>query len=280
MATITYTIIIPHRRSFLSSFVGFGIVIPLCVVYFPFWILNLLDVRNKLIRFCMSAIYPVLTLFHTTEAMFGFSPNSVESSYKNYILYYATAVEIPYDNIKNEPITSTWNEKMTSLKTFGMYLIILGLFKSVFGPSNYEPFQTSADASSPGYEWKDLFDLNLLCNNFVSTMLLQLYLSTFIAALSILVKIVFGIKVKDGMMNNPLMKSSSPSDFWSGRWNMIVHGALKRGVFKPVYSMSSKVVAVMATFLASGLFHEYIVIGKYTLHAVSNTGHRLIEKNF
>lgn len=273
MATLTYTIIIPHRRSFLSSFVGFGIVIPLCVVYFPFWILNLLDVRNKLIRFCMSAIYPVLTLFHTTEAMFGFSPKSVESSYKNYILYYATAVEIPYDNIKNKPIASTWNEKMTSLKTFGMYLLILGLFKSIFGPCNYEPFQTSADASRQGYEWKDLFDGSLLCNNFVSTMLLQLYLSTFIAALSILVKIVFGIKVKDGMMRNPLMKSSSPSDFWSGRWNMIVHGALKRGVFKPVYSMSSKVVAVMATFLASGLFHEYIVIGKYTLYFVSNGGH-------
>ena len=69
--------------------------------------------------------------------------------------------------------------------------------------------------------------------------------------------------MKDGMMDNPLLKASSPSNFWSGRWNLVIHGALKRGVFKPVYNLSSsKLVAILVTFLASGLFHEFILIGE------------------
>lgn len=262
MATITYTQIIPRRGTFVSSLVGFGVVIPLCIFYFPFWILSTLDIRNKLLRFCISAIYPVLTIFKTSEAVFGFSPHSVESSYKNYILYYATGVEIEYDKRKLRPVAATFDEKVTSLQNFLMCLVVLGLYKSIFGPYNYEPFQTTANGNEPGYDWKDIFDLNLLCNNFVSTMLLQLYLTTFIAALSVMVKIIFRVKVQEGVMKNPLMKASSPSDFWGGRWNLLVHGVLKRGVFKPVYSVSSKLIAVLATFLASGLFHEYILIGE------------------
>merc|ERR1719330_1323387 len=75
-----------------------------------------------------------------------------------------------------------------------------------------------------------------------------------------LVKNVFSIKIKDDMMKNPVMKTSSPSDFWSNRWNLLIHSVLKRGVFKPVYSVSSKLMAVCATFLASGFFHEYVLI--------------------
>jgi hypothetical protein len=33
------------------------------------------------------------------------------------------------------------------------------------------------------------------------------------------------------LMKNPLFSSTSPSDFWGGRWNLIVHGLLKRGRF-------------------------------------------------
>lgn len=87
------------------------------------------------------------------------------------------------------------------------------------------------------------------------------------------------------------MKASSPSDFWSGRWNLLVHGVLKRGVFKPVYyNSSSKILAVLATFLASGLFHEYILIacnpshlgfkpdlGKNTAFMMWNAGVIIIE---
>lgn len=41
---------------------------------------------------------------------------------------------------------------------------------------------------------------------------------------------------------------------------MAIHGVLKRGVFKPMYSWtSSRYCAVLATFMMSGLFHEYLL---------------------
>ena len=57
-----------------------------------------------------------------------------------------------------------------------------------------------------------------------------------------------------------MLEATSPSDFWGHRWNLIVHGLLKRGVFKPVYyHSSSKATAVVATFLVSGIIHEWSI---------------------
>lgn len=60
--------------------------------------------------------------------------------------------------------------------------------------------------------------------------------------------------------NNPFFLSRSPSDFWGRRWNCLVHGVLKRGVYKPVRKYSANaVLASLATFIASGLLHEYVL---------------------
>lgn len=67
------------------------------------------------------------------------------------------------------------------------------------------------------------------------------------------------------VMKNPLGSATSPSDFWGQRWNLVIHSVLKGGVYKPVRSMGySPIVGVMATFFASGLFHEWLVFGLCT----------------
>merc|ERR1712176_1327071 len=48
-------------------------------------------------------------------------------------------------------------------------------------------------------------------------------------------------------------------DFWGRRWNVLVHSVMKRGLYKPVRSVSSAAVASLAVFVASGLFHEWLV---------------------
>jgi hypothetical protein len=265
IATLVYTFIIPNRGSLFSYIFGFGFIIPLCIGYLPFRLMDMLDVTNKMMRFSIAVIYPVLTMFKTSEAMFGFSPSSVEASYRNYILYYVAAVEIEFDKLNHRPIKSTMDDMISALHSFAYNIILLGAVKSLFAPSMYEPFDTDANGNDEGYNVNDLFDFNLLRNNVISTALLQLYLSTFIGALCALVAVVLRVKVKDGM-KNPLFQASSPSDFWSRRWNLIVHGVLKRGVFKPVYKYSSKFVALLATFLASGLFHEFILIAIHPSH--------------
>eukprot|EP00957_Ditylum_brightwellii_P180355 13739401-Ditylum_brightwellii.AAC.1 len=67
-----------------------------------------------------------------------------------------------------------------------------------------------------------------------------------------------GIKIID-LMHNPLFESTSPSDFWGRRWNMTAHKMLKRAVFMPIRRYSSTFVASLGVFIASGLFHEYLV---------------------
>jgi hypothetical protein len=94
------------------------------------------------------------------------------------------------------------------------------------------------------------------------------------------------------VMDDPLLKSTSPSDFWGKRWNSLVQTCLKNGVFKvsvlysrrkrfaticcprlttrdyllfqPIYKHFSKPAGVMATFLASGILHEWLVLVIFT----------------
>ena len=43
------------------------------------------------------------------------------------------------------------------------------------------------------------------------------------------------------MMLNPIFESASPSDFWGRRWNLVVHGLLKR------YEIVDRIVTVHKT---------------------------------
>jgi len=262
MWTITYHGILQRRGTTSSFLIGFGIVCPL-MVWFPFWLLQYLDVSNKIIRFCSSAIYPVVTVFHTIEAMYGFCPGGVEDSYWNYILYNACVLDIQYElNKKTEkkhPIKSTIRDQLMILLNFVKYLFLLGIYISLLS-TRVEPYITNANGNEPGFELAHLIDFNLFRNNMVATILFQMTLTTFTIALSGMVSIMFGVKTSEAM-KNPVFESTSPSDFWGKRWNLIIHGSLKRGVFKPVYKKcSSKAWAVLATFLASGAFHEYLLL--------------------
>lgn len=53
---------------------------------------------------------------------------------------------------------------------------------------------------------------------------------------------------------------------------MLVHGILKRGVYKPMRSHNfSRLVASTAAFIASGVFHEWLLSSEYcALFALSD----------
>jgi len=78
--------------------------------------------------------------------------------------------------------------------------------------------------------------------------------------LHLVIMMVTGYELQD-MWVDPLVKSTSASDFWSKRWNLSVHTTLKRGIYLPVRQGlgANKYVGLVATFLASGLIHEWLV---------------------
>ena len=96
------------------------------------------------------------------------------------------------------------------------------------------------------------------CHYLLPAVFFQTYLAACAFGLQMVTILVTGYELEE-MWVDPLSKSGSFSDFWSRRWNLSVHTTLKRGVFLPVRRYCSKYVALIATFLASGLFHEWIV---------------------
>ena len=83
VAIINYSLIIRRRKLQDSScsyvrkvekyLVG-SVSISLCLM-FPYLVIWTFNVRNMIIKFCVATIMPVLTIFHTMEAMFGTSPS-------------------------------------------------------------------------------------------------------------------------------------------------------------------------------------------------------------
>jgi hypothetical protein len=103
------------------------------------------------------------------------------------------------------------------------------------------------------------FTWQLYANSLMQAALFQLYLTTYCEGLSLGFALLTGCRPSTIMLN-PLLTSRSPSDFWGRRWNMLVHDALKNGVFKPMRKHHSKTTtAVLVTFGASGLFHEWLL---------------------
>jgi hypothetical protein len=92
--------------------------------------------------------------------------------------------------------------------------------------------------------------------------LFQMYLTTYCEGLAFACTAATGYQTQVVMMN-PLFGSKSPSDFWGRRWNLLVHSVLKNGVFKPVRKYCSKTTAAVAAFLASGFFHEWLLLAVF-----------------
>lgn len=181
---------------------------------------------------------------------------------------------------------STWNQVWGYAKKFSLFIIVLGGYSSFLSAYNYEPFEVG-----DGVSFWDIGQLSnnalIACKYYLSTdslrtrlvcftnnisclcysVLFQLYLTTFGYGLFTITSLC-GIQ-QGPMMLNPIFESTSPSDFWGRKWNMVVHGLLKRGVYKPLRSLShstipkySRFTASMAAFVASGVFHEWLLSGE------------------
>ena len=169
--------------------------------------------------------------------MFGFSPHSVEKSFKNYVLYNISGVEIVFDDKTNKVVKASWLDIVSQSKSFLFNYVVSGAYLSFMRYTQYQPFDNHTNANTLSLSRLELFngisDWRLTMNNLASTILIHCYLSTFTSALCLLVSVVLQAKTCIAM-NNPMLLSSSPSDFWGKRWNLIIHGCLKVGEKKNV----------------------------------------------
>ena len=60
------------------------------------------------------------------------------------------------------------------------------------------------------------------------------------------------------MFDAPLTRATSISEFWSKRWNLLIHGLFRRTVFAPLTARGAPAwLAGVCAFALSGAFHEY-----------------------
>ena len=98
-------------------------------------------------------------------------------------------------------------------------------------------------------------------------------------AVSALVDIVGGVAMQsgnalaEGFDAPPLARS--PRDFWSRRWNLVVHDLVFRHVFLPLGGLRRPLRATVGIFALSGFIHEYFVFA--TLGRLSSyTGYMMV----
>lgn len=249
MATVIYYGIIQRRRSTTALLLCWGVAIPFSVAL-PFYLIKEFHVCNRAVLVAC-AMTPTLLPFRALEALFGFSPDSVEHSLSNYSIYYSSPIEFVFDSATKSPTRAAREDVIRKGRGLITNVLSASVLLSIMEACSYEPFETH-DSDNP-------LSPSRLMNNLLAALLTCSTISTGTSAFGFVISALLGRLTMD-VFDNPMFLSDSITDFWSNRWNRLVHGVLKRGVYKPVRSMlDSREFAAAATFFASGLLHEFIL---------------------
>eukprot|EP00531_Pseudo-nitzschia_arenysensis_P002286 CAMPEP_0116115152 /NCGR_PEP_ID=MMETSP0329-20121206/354_1 /TAXON_ID=697910 /ORGANISM="Pseudo-nitzschia arenysensis, Strain B593" /LENGTH=308 /DNA_ID=CAMNT_0003608565 /DNA_START=107 /DNA_END=1033 /DNA_ORIENTATION=+ len=201
---------------------------------------------------------PIVNSLRITEALYGFAPAVAQASARNYVFYFSCLFGMEFDSSTNEPKPVTKEFLFQRLGTLGRDFVIVSLLISLLAEYDYEFFDTNTDVDSMNHSLSEMFSWMHLLNNFFMAMLISCSLSQSSLGVSLIYNLLYGVQTYEVVLN-PMLKSKSPTDFWGRRWNMLVHKGLKNGVYKPTRKhTSSKLWAVVATFVVSGIIHEYV----------------------
>jgi Membrane bound O-acyl transferase family len=244
----------PTRTNVWGYLLGWLVLLPVWIILPPLAVSEL-GVTNSIMRFCLCVISPTISIFRILEAMYGFAPSHVMSSCGAYSLYFTSPLLLVPPTTKHR----IWRPAIFyHLPLFLTGLFISGLYQSLLLlliPYGTGPGSTPLHL----YTWSALWDLQIWYVTLSYAILLELYLSTFAAGLAMTTVLLTGHETQV-FSKSPLFLSTSPSDFWGRRWNLLIHACLKRGIYQPIRSLGGPaVLAVVSAFAASGLFHEWLL---------------------
>jgi hypothetical protein len=260
-AYFLYKTIVEPKRADTSTalMIGWGIVIPLWI-FWPVVMIRVLDIRNTIFKFVVGCVYPVVCLFRTLECIYGFTPTWVQST-KDFVGYYASVMLFDRDDKQKQLIPCPPSKVARHLVNFLLFGVLLGILQSFLASFPYmAPFGGAED----WYAFERYSTWQLYANSLFHAFLFQMTLTFYTEGLTLVFVLLSGYQTLPVMLN-PLLESKSPLDFWGRRWNLLVHHVLKNGVFRPMRKhYGSTRISVIATFLASGLFHEWLLWAIFT----------------
>jgi hypothetical protein len=224
------------------------------VLYFPYVLLEALDIQNMVIKMA-SGTTTFIIGFRTVEAMYDTSPHTVETSVGTYMVYYTSLLHFEWDEKTKKRRKVTGKELRQLFWNVIVFAHVLSAVLSFEMHHNFEPWQSpvkleefhlNADLVSPAH----------LLNAYCLAVLTYLTL-LFGFELNSLGDQAKGFYTKP-VFSNPLFTSRTPSEFWGRKWNLMIHRILKYGAFLPARQYVSKEMAMLWTFIVSGLVHDYV----------------------
>ena len=251
-AFLNYRVILPRPNTATAFVVGYGLVCPILIAL-PFYSIEVLDLRNATLMIATAA-GPSMLCFRTLEAMYETIPAYATGSLGSYVLYFCSTVQFDFDPKTENVKHVSWSSLFRRVRVFAWLFLLSAVMYSILIPLNFQVFPMERNS------WVDLFHWKSLANNYIMAFHTSLSLEVGSAGIALGISTLTGIETMD-LNDKPLTKSTSPSDFWGNRWNRVVSSALKRGVFIPMRKQGfSRPLAAMATFVASGLLHEYTIV--------------------
>jgi hypothetical protein len=222
LAAIVYKFIIGQRGTVQAYLVGWGVVFPF-ILAFPYWFLETFDIRFKVVKLATGAVSMIVG-FRCIEAMYDCSPPVVESSLANYVLYYTTAAPFEWDKTTQTVRKITKKELISMLIKFYFHFTMLSLVLSFLMHFNFQPFESNVKFNEWNLTW-DLLSPAHLANAYLVAVLT--YFSLWVSFEgSSLGENLQGYATKP-IFSNPLLTSTTPIDFWTQKWNKMVHLLLK-----------------------------------------------------
>lgn len=258
IAAICYLFLLPAQEQRPHRTLLIGSILCIIIGILPYALIDSIGIQNTAVRFSIVCPF-VVYLFRTLEAMTGFVPKGRDASFRLYCIYFAAPAELLYDDKTQKLIQATKVDMIQSCFDLVKCIMSITLLCSVFSPSGYQPFgESNAGEFFEGVVVGDVLDIRHLGNNFVMAFFFQSGLALGFSMIGHTVQMMTGYKVLKAM-RNPLLEATGVADFWGRRWNLLIHHVLKRGVYKPVRKYASALTASLAVFIASGLFHEWMV---------------------
>jgi hypothetical protein len=199
---------------------------------------------------------------YSNAAVHGFAPDHAKRSGQAFALYFACPMTIVRDPKLDKAAPTDFLKLRTHLFSFLKLLLAASALQSLFTfiPGMIPPIgQGSPPEDSDWYSLRSILQPRRWFQNIWTALFYQTYISCFGTGLMFTQSLLTGFDSYP-IMDNPCLTARTPSEFWGRKWNLVIHEVLKTGVYLPVRRHFSKYVAMLASFITSALFHEWILL--------------------
>ena len=236
-----------------SYMLGWGVIVPMAIL-FPYPMLRFLQIQNRVIKMALGTS-TFIVAFRCIEAMYYTSPDVVETNVRTYVIYYSSILHFEWNPVTCRRRTIQAKELLRNFLYLVATMWLLSLVLSWEMHYNFRPFSSPVELHEYHLN-ADLLQPSHLGNMYGLAVLTYLTLAFGFDLTA------FGEQAKGyytaPLFDLPLWTSRCPSEFWSLKWNRMIHIVLKYGTFYSARQFLSTRLAVLLTFIVSGLIHDYI----------------------